>query len=80
MVNFYKNMWDKRSAILVPLASMTGKGTKFKWLPAHLQAFEQMKEIMSKEILLAFLDFTKGFTIHIDTNNKETQVLPKYSL
>ena len=28
MVNFYKNMWQKRSVILKPLNNLTGEGTK----------------------------------------------------
>ena len=70
MVNFYKNIWHKRSMILVPLTSKAGKGTKLKWLPTHQQMFEQMKLTMSRETLLAFQGFTKEFTLHIDASNE----------
>ena len=70
MVNFYKDMWPKQSTILVPLTSMTGKDTKFKWQPAHQQVFEQMKLTMSRETLLTFSDFTKEFTLHTDISNE----------
>ena len=59
MINFYKNMWAKCASILALLTSMTGKGTKFKWMPNHQLAFDQMKTIMSRETLLAFPDFIK---------------------
>ena len=39
MVNFYKNMWPKRSSILGPLTDMTGKGKKFTWGEAQQRAF-----------------------------------------
>ena len=69
MVNFYKNMWAKHSS-LTPFTSMIGKATKSNWLPAHQLAFDQMKAIMTKETLLAFTDFTKSFTLHINASNK----------
>jgi Reverse transcriptase (RNA-dependent DNA polymerase) len=35
MVNYYRNMWGKRSEILAPLASLTSKAAKWKWEAKH---------------------------------------------
>ena len=47
---------------------MTGKGTKVKWLHTHQLVFDKMREIMSKEMLPVFPEFTKGSTLNTDTN------------
>ena len=59
MVNFYKNMWPKRSSILGPLTDITGKGKKFTWGPVQQKAFDGMKKLMAEGALLAFPDFTR---------------------
>ena len=69
MVNFYKNMWPKRSSILGPLTDMTGKGKKFTWAEVHQNAFDSMKKLMAEGALLAFPDFTKKFTLHTDASD-----------
>ena len=57
MVNYYRDMWPKRSEILAPLASLTSDSIKWKWTEEHTQAFERMKKVMAKETLLAYPDF-----------------------
>ena len=69
MVNFYKNMWPKRSTILSPLTDLTGKCTKFSWGEVQQKAFEKMKYLMSQGALLAFPDFTKKFILHTDASD-----------
>ena len=31
MINYYKVLWPRRSRILSPLTTLTGKGTPFRW-------------------------------------------------
>ena len=68
MVNFYRDMWPKRSELLAPLSSMTSSTTKFKWTEEHDKSFKEMKKIMARETLLAFPDFNKPFDIHTDAS------------
>ena len=68
MVNFYRDMWPKRSELLAPLSSMTSSNVKFKWTEVHDSSFNEMKKIMARETLLAFPDFNKPFDIHTDAS------------
>ena len=68
-MNYYWDMWQKRSHILVSLSSLVGKGKKCEWGPAQQQAFEEIKRVMSKETILAYPDYTKPFHIYTDASN-----------
>ena len=47
MVNYYRDMWKKRSEILAPLTNLTSKNAKWEWLPVHQHAFELMKKTIA---------------------------------
>jgi Reverse transcriptase (RNA-dependent DNA polymerase) len=57
IVNYYRNMWFRRSELLAPLTSLTSGNVKFEWLPSHQQAFDQIKKVIETEVLLAYPDF-----------------------
>eukprot|EP00957_Ditylum_brightwellii_P077853 5917220-Ditylum_brightwellii.AAC.1 len=44
-VTYFKNIWPRYSHLLAPLTDLTGKG-KFRWLPHHQKAFDEMKSTM----------------------------------
>ena len=71
MVNFYRDMWQKRSHILAPLTELTSikKKKDFKWLPRHQEAFDAVKSALRRDVLLAYPDFSKPFTIHTDASD-----------
>jgi RNase H-like domain found in reverse transcriptase/Integrase zinc binding domain len=71
LVNYYRFMWKFRSHILAPLAALAGKNTPFKWTDVHQQAFQEMKKIVSKEVLLSFPDYNKGFQLYTDASDKQ---------
>jgi len=54
MINFYRDMWIRRSAILTPLTELPSKDTKWKWTKQQEKAFPMIKEVMNKEVLLAY--------------------------
>jgi len=69
LVNYYRDMWLRRSHVLAPLAKLTSKTEPFKWGPAQAKAFAMCKRIISKEVILAYPDFSKPFVIHTDASH-----------
>ena len=72
MVNYYWDMWIRRSHVLALLTALTSLDAKFVWTDKERKAFNTMKQILSKETLLAYPDFSKHFEIDTDAS--------KYSL
>ena len=69
MVNYYRDLWRKRSHILAPLTNMVSSAAKWVWGKEQQAAFDDMKRVISKETLLAFPDFNKEFHIYTDASN-----------
>ena len=61
MVNYYRDMWPKRSHLLAPLTSLTSKNVKFKWTEEHQKAFDAVKAVIAQETMLTYPDFSKPF-------------------
>ena len=71
IVNYYRDMWIRRSHVLAPLAALTSKTTKWHWGEREQWSFDKMKQIISKETLLAYPDFNKPFIIHTDASHTQ---------
>ncbi len=65
IVNYYRDMWLRRSHILAPLASLTSKTTKWEWGPQQAAAFAMAKKVISdhalKKLLRCLSPYTQGF-------------------
>jgi hypothetical protein len=81
MVQYYRDMWQKRSEMLAPLTDLVGecgetKTTKknktkkkpWRWESIHQQAFNKVKATIAKDVVLAYPDFTKPFEIYTDAS------------
>ena len=62
-------MWIQRSDILAPLTALTSKNVQWAWTAEHQAAFEKAKALISREVMLAFLDFSQPFKIYTDASN-----------
>jgi hypothetical protein len=84
MVQYYGDMWAKCSEMLAPLTDLVGecgetkatkkKGTKkkpWRWESIHQQALDNVKASITKEVVLAYLDFTKPFEIYTDASTTQ---------
>jgi hypothetical protein len=71
VVNYYRDMWVRRSHVLAPLANLTSKAAKWKWESEHEQAFRTIKNIIAREVMLAYPDFSKPFEIHTDASHSQ---------
>jgi Reverse transcriptase (RNA-dependent DNA polymerase) len=56
IVNYYRDMWFRRSELLAPLTSLTSSTVKFEWRPTHQLAFDKIKKIIETEALLSYPD------------------------
>ena len=68
IVNYYRDMWPKRSETLAPLTNLTSKSNKWKWTEVEQNAFDQMKALIAKETLLTYPNFSEVFEIHTDAS------------
>ena len=66
MINFYRDIWQKRSKLLAPLIALTSKNVKYDWKDKHQKCFEGIKRVIEHELLLAYPDFNAPFEIHTD--------------
>ena len=66
MVNYYKEIFKKRSDILKPLTDMSGKNSTFVLDENANQTFIEAKAMIAKATILAFPDFSKPFDFHTD--------------
>jgi hypothetical protein len=75
MVNYYRDMCVHRSELLVPLTKLTSSKQKFVWTDVEQTAFDNVKKLMSKEVMLAYPDFTKPFVIHTDASHLQLSLV-----
>ena len=68
MVNYYRDMWIRRSHILAPLNALNSKKVKWRWGNVEQRAFDNIKRVMARETLLHYPDFNKPFEIHTDAS------------
>ena len=72
MVNFYRDMWKRRSHMIAPLTELTSIKSKSKfveiWSERHTHAFNVIKEALAWDVLLEYPDFSKPFHIHTDAS------------
>jgi hypothetical protein len=84
MVQYYRYLWARWSNMLTPLTSLVGecgqtkttkaKGTKkvpWHWDEVHQRAFDHVKATISKDVVLAYLDYTNVFEMYTDASSKQ---------
>ena len=68
MVNWYRDMWPRRTHVLAPLTELTGKKT-FIWGPSQQQAFKSMQSLCAKDVMLTYPDHNKPFDVETDASD-----------
>jgi hypothetical protein len=84
MVQYYCNLWAKQSKMLSLLTSLVGecgqtKVTKAKetkkvpchWDEVHQRAFDHIQATITKEVVLAYTQYSKVFKIYTDASSKQ---------
>ena len=62
-------MWAKRSHIIQTLTVLTSHKVKFKWTKLEQKAFDDIKNSVYQDTLLAYPDFNRRFDIHTDASD-----------
>jgi hypothetical protein len=84
MVQYYRDMWVKRSEIMAPLSKLVGECGETKttrkskvekkpwhWNSIHQILIDNVKTTIAKEVVLAYLNFTKPFEIYTNASTKQ---------
>jgi hypothetical protein len=78
MVQYFRDMWARRSEMLAPLTDLVVECRETKtqdkpwqWDPTHQQAFDNVKAFIAKETVLAYPDFSKSFEIYTDASSMQ---------
>ena len=68
MINFCRDIWQKRSEPLAPLTALTSKNVKYDRKYKHQKCFDAMKRVIGRELLLAYPHFNDPFEIRTDAS------------
>jgi hypothetical protein len=84
MMQYYRDLWARRRKMLAPLTSLVGefgqtkvtraKGTKkAPWHgdEVHQRAFNHVKAMIAREVVLAYPDYSKVFEIYTNASSKQ---------
>ena len=66
IINYYWDMWARRSYLLHPFTVLTSNKAKFKWIDVEQKVFDYIKLDVAQDILLSYPDFNECFDIHMD--------------
>ena len=69
LVNYYRDIWARRSHLLQPLTALTSTKVKFKLTDVEQWAFNKIKQIVAVDTLLIYPDFNEHFDIHTDASD-----------
>jgi hypothetical protein len=85
MVHYNPDLWARQSKMLASLTSLVGecgqtkttkaKGTKkvpWHWDEVHQRAFDHVQATITKDVVLAYPDYSKVFEIYTDASSKQS--------
>ena len=68
VINYYHNMWPRRSHTLAPLIKKMSIKIYFKWTQVELDTFDEIKRIMDCDTLSTYPYLNETFMIHTDAS------------
>ncbi len=84
MVQYYHDLWARRSDMLAPLTALVGecgqtkvtkaKGTKkrpWHWDEVNQRTFDHVKATIARDVILAYPDYSEVFEIYTDASSKQ---------
>jgi hypothetical protein len=61
VINYYRDMWQKRSHMLALLTGLVCPIVKYKWGEEQQKAFDEIKQKVSQDTFLHFLTLKRNF-------------------
>jgi len=68
-INFYRDMYPRRSHILAPLTKLSGMKGNIPWKQEQQSAFDTIKALLAQEAFLSYPDHNKPFHIYVDASD-----------
>ena len=68
-MKYYCGVWESRSHILVPLTKIAPTKVKCKLTTIKQDDFDEIKQIVACDTLLAYTDFNESFKIQTNASN-----------
>ena len=68
LASYYRRFIPRFSVVASPLHALTRKDVPYVWNSVCEEAFSQLKQLLSSAPVLAFPDFTQGFTLETDAS------------
>lgn len=69
LTNFYRKFVAGYSRLISPMTDLTKKDTPFVWSDACKQAFQQLKDALSRDVILPHPDLDKPFVLETDASD-----------
>ena len=67
--NYYRSFIQNFSELAIPLNALTKKGVDFQWGPEEQRAFDQLKQAITSEPMLAHPNMDKPFELEVDASD-----------
>ncbi len=84
IVQYYRDLWGKRSEMLAPLTDLIAKCGETKatkdtdtkkspwhWYESHQKAFDDVKKIVGLSVILSYPDYLQPFSIYTDASTRQ---------
>jgi len=82
IVQFYRDIWEKRTDLLAPLTDLVAecgvsknkkkkKPKPWRWDDEHEEAFQKIKKVIARDVVLAYPDYSKKFVIYTDASTRQ---------
>ena len=84
MVQYYRDLWERRSEYLAPLTDLVGecghtketrrcktKKKPWHWNDTHQKAFEDIKRTMACDVSLAYPNYSIPFEVYTDASSRQ---------
>ena len=85
IIQYYRDLWERRTDLLAPLTDLVGEcGTtkkqrkqktkspvKWHWDDKHQKAFDEIKKVIARDVVLAYPNFDDEFVIYTDASTRQ---------